>query len=50
MPNLPTRLLLFLSAYTPLFLIMAVKYGLTHRIFGGCLIAISILSIALLLL
>lgn len=27
MPNLPTRVVLFLSSYTPLFLIMAVKYG-----------------------
>jgi hypothetical protein len=30
MPNLPTRVVLFLSSYTPLFLIMAVKYGLSN--------------------
>jgi hypothetical protein len=48
MPNLPTRVVLFLSSYTPLFLIMAVKYGSGHRYFGLSMVLLSVISIALL--
>jgi hypothetical protein len=46
MPNSLTKLVLFLSSYTPLFLIMAVKYGLSHHRFGVSMILLSIASIA----
>ena len=49
MPNLPTRVVLFLSSYTPLFLIMAVKYGSVHRYFGLSMVLLAVISIALLL-
>ena len=49
MPNLPTRVVLFLSSYTPLFLIMAVKYGSVHRYFGLSMVLLAVISIGLLL-
>lgn len=49
MPNLLTRIVLFLSSYTPLFLIMGVKYGLVHHYFGLATLLLSAASIAALL-
>ena len=49
MPNLPTRVVLFLSSYAPLFLIMAVKYGSAHHYFGLSMVLLAVISIALLL-
>jgi hypothetical protein len=45
MPNLVTRIVLFLSSYTPLFLIMGVKYGLVRHYFGLAMLGLSVLSI-----
>jgi|SRR5580692_5950184 hypothetical protein len=50
MANLPTRVILFLSSYMPLFLIMAIKYGLPHRYFGGAMLALGLLSAIVLVL
>jgi hypothetical protein len=49
MPNLPTKIVLFLSSYMPLFLIMAVKYGGAHHVFGGIMLLVAFASVALLL-
>jgi hypothetical protein len=49
MPNLPTRVVLFLSSYTPLFLIMAVKYGEAHWYFALVMVLLGGVSVALLL-
>jgi len=49
MPNLPTRVVLFLSSYTPLFLIMAVKYGKGHCYFALAMVLLGVVSVALLL-
>ena len=49
MPNFPTRVVLFLSSYTPLFLIMAVKYAPAHRYFALSMILLAVISIVLLL-
>lgn len=49
MPNLPTRVVLFLSSYTPLFLIMAVKYGMAHHYFGLSMLLLSVVSVGILL-
>lgn len=49
MPNLPTRVVLFLSSYTPLFLIMAVKYGSANRYFALAMVLLGAISILLLL-
>jgi hypothetical protein len=48
MPNLPTKVILFLSSYTPLFLIMAIKFGVAHHYFGAAMILLSIGSVGLL--
>jgi hypothetical protein len=50
MPSFPTRAVLFLSSYSPLFLIMAVKYAPTHRYFGVGMTLLSVVSVSLLLL
>lgn len=49
MPNFPTRVILFLSSYTPLFLIMAVKYGSVHRYFALSMVLLGVVSVVLLL-
>jgi hypothetical protein len=49
MPNLPTKVVLFLSSYTPLFLIMAVKYGMAHHYFGLSMLLLSVVSVGILL-
>jgi hypothetical protein len=49
MPNLPTRVVLFLSSYTPLFLIMAVKYGKGHCYFALTMVLLGVISVVLLL-
>lgn len=50
MPNSIVRLVLFLSSYTPLFLIMAVKYWLVHRYFAYYMIGVAAVSVLLLLI
>lgn len=45
MPNVTTRVVMFLSSYAPLFLIMAFKYGLAHWIFGMTMGLLSVGSI-----
>src|SRR5713226_1351789 len=49
MPNLKIRLVLFLSSYTPLFLIMAVKYWTAHHYFAYSMVVIGVLSVLLLI-
>jgi hypothetical protein len=49
MANLPTRFVLFLSSYTPLFLIMAIKYGMAHHYFGVGMLGLSVASVGILL-
>jgi hypothetical protein len=49
MPNLPTKIVLFLSSYMPLFLIMAVKYGGKHYLFGSFMVFLAVASVAILL-
>lgn len=49
MPNFPTRVVLFLSSYTPLFLIMAIKYGPAHRYFALSMVLLAVISVVLLL-
>ena len=49
MPNFPTRVILFLSSYAPLFLIMAVKYGSLHRYFALSMVLVGAISVLLLL-
>jgi hypothetical protein len=49
MPNLPTRVVLFLSSYTPLFLIMTVKYGVAHHYFGLSMLLLSVTSVGTLI-
>jgi hypothetical protein len=49
MPNLPTRVVLFLSSYTPLFLIMALKYGMAHHYFGLSMLVLSVASVGILI-
>ena len=48
MPNLPTRVVLFLSSYTPLFLIMAVRYSSAHRYFALEMVLLAAVSVSLL--
>jgi len=50
MPNLFTRVVLFLSSYTPLFLIMAVKYGTNHSYFALSMVLLSVVSVLIRLL
>jgi len=49
MPNFSSRVILFLSSYTPLFLIMAVKYGSVHRYFALSMVLLGAISVVLLL-
>jgi hypothetical protein len=49
MPNLPTRVVLFMSSYTPLFLIMAVKDGALHPYFALAMVMLAVTSVILLL-
>lgn len=49
MPNLLTRTILFLSSYTPLLMIMAVKFHLQHPYISLALGGIGVLSIIILL-
>jgi len=48
MPNVPTRLILFLSSYAPLFLIIAVRGWKDSRSLAVSLVAIAVLSVLIL--
>lgn len=48
MPNIPTRLILFLSSYAPLFLIIAVRGWRDSRSLAIALAAIAVLSVLVL--
>jgi hypothetical protein len=50
MPNTPTRLILFLSSYAPLFLILAVRNSFENRYISGGFVALAVGAVTILFL
>ena len=48
MPNVPTRLILFLSSYAPLFAILAIRNSFQNRYVSIALAALTVVSVAVL--